>query len=572
MNDRTPAIPQENQIRQSILAYLRHELRTPINAVNGYSEILLEELADIEQQKGQGELREIAACGQEILNSIDIILNPASSTSEDLILEIARYKEEIRAELKPPLNKISNYCQLLFQELNSPEMRSDLNKIITAAEELGEMIENITTLAQDNLQEAVSETNVEPQTLEETEIQLSRNPKQNFGSSHILVVDDNPNNRDLLCRQLKKHDYKVATSVDGEQALEMLTRYDYDLIILDVLMPKMNGYEVLKHLKANPAWRNIPTIVLSSVGELDSAVKCIEMGAVDYLPKPCNSVLLQARIGACLEKKHLRDREIIYINQLSQANEQIENLNKRLKADNSQLNELNQQLQVEIEERQKAESELRREKEKSERLLLNILPQKIAEELKQQPGSIARRFDQVTILFADLVNFTELAAVLNPTELVDLLNEIVSAFDRLADKYGLEKIKTIGDAYLVVGGLPIPVDNHAIAIADMALAMQEEIAKFRKVNNTPFQLRIGINTGSVVAGVIGLKKFVYDLWGDAVNVASRMESLGLAGEIQVTETTYQLIKDKYELEKRGEIVVKGKGNMTTYFLKGKNIY
>lgn len=572
MNDRTPAIPQENQIRQSILAYLRHELRTPINAVNGYSEILLEELADIEQQKGQGELREIAACGQEILNSIDIILNPASSTSEDLILEIARYKEEIRAELKPPLNKISNYCQLLFQELNSPEMRSDLNKIITAAEELGEMIENITTLAQDNLQEAVSETNVEPQTLEETEIQLSRNPKQNFGSSHILVVDDNPNNRDLLCRQLKKHDYKVATSVDGEQALEMLTRYDYDLIILDVLMPKMNGYEVLKHLKANPAWRNIPTIVLSSVGELDSAVKCIEMGAVDYLPKPCNSVLLQARIGACLEKKHLRDREIIYINQLSQANEQIENLNKRLKADNSQLNELNQQLQVEIEERQKAELELRREKEKSERLLLNILPQKIAEELKQQPGSIARRFDQVTILFADLVNFTELASVLNPTELVDLLNEIVSAFDRLADKYGLEKIKTIGDAYLVVGGLPIPVDNHAVAIADMALAMQEEIAKFRKVNNTPFQLRIGINTGSVVAGVIGLKKFVYDLWGDAVNVASRMESLGLAGEIQVTETTYQLIKDKYELEKRGEIVVKGKGNMTTYFLKGKNIY
>ena len=296
------------------------------------------------------------------------------------------------------------------------------------------------------------------------------------------------------------------------------------------------------------------------------------MGAVDYLPKPCNSVLLQARIGACLEKKHLRDREIIYINQLSQANEQIENLNKRLKADNSQLNELNQQLQVEIEERQKAELELRREKEKSERLLLNILPQKIAEELKQQPGSIARRFDQVTILFADLVNFTELASVLNPTELVDLLNEIVSAFDRLADKYGLEKIKTIGDAYLVVGGLPIPVDNHAVAIADMALAMQEEIAKFRKVNNTPFQLRIGINTGSVVAGVIGLKKFVYDLWGDAVNVASRMESLGLAGEIQVTETTYQLIKDKYELEKRGEIVVKGKGNMTTYFLKGKNIY
>ncbi len=569
MSDSNFAIPKETQVQQTILAYLRHELRTPMNAVNGYSEILLEELADIEQQKGQEELEEVNVCGQEILDSINTILNPVSLISEDFSLDLARYQEEIKKELQPPLNKITSYCQLLFEKLNSQEMRSDLDKISAAAQDLSAMIENLSTLAQHKWQEVISEESLEENLIEKLEIQVSGNLEQNLTSSHILVVDDNPTNRDLLSRQLEKQSYSVATSVNGQQALEMLAKNNYDLIILDVIMPQMNGYEVLKHLKANPAWRHIPTIVISSLGELDSAVKCIEMGAVDYLPKPCNSVLLQARISACLEKKRLRDREIIYINQLSQANEKIENLNKRLKGDNAQLNQLNGQLQVEIQERQKAESELRLEKEKSERLILNILPQKIAEELKQNPGSIARRFEQVTILFADLVNFTQLASLLSPTELVNLLNEIVSAFDRLADKYGLEKIKTIGDAYLVVGGLPVPAANHAEAIAEMALAMQEEIAKFREVNGRPFQIRIGINTGSVVAGVIGLKKFVYDLWGDAVNVASRMESQGLAGEIQVTETTHQLLKDKYYLEKRGKIAIKGKGKMTTYFLKGR---
>ncbi|MEH1830932.1 MAG: adenylate/guanylate cyclase domain-containing protein [Nostoc sp.] len=208
--------------------------------------------------------------------------------------------------------------------------------------------------------------------------------------------------------------------------------------------------------------------------------------------------------------------------------------------------------------------------QKSEMLLLNIFPEMIAEQLKQQPTTIADSFLEVTVLFADIVGFTELSTRTSPAELVELLNTIFCLFDQLAERHGVEKIKTIGDAYMAVAGLPNQSNDHAPAIANMALDMQNVITTFNQENNQSFRIRIGISTGPVVAGVIGLKKFAYDLWGDTVNTASRMESHGIAGSIQVCETSYQLLKDKYILEKRGLIQVKGKGEMMTYILKKIN--
>jgi len=231
-----------------------------------------------------------------------------------------------------------------------------------------------------------------------------------------------------------------------------------------------------------------------------------------------------------------------------------------------------------ITDRKRAEEALRIEQAKSEELLLNILPKAIADRLKQQqidvagePGNtyIAEQFDEVTILFADIVGFTQLSNQISPTELVALLNRIFSVFDDLSERYGLEKIKTIGDAYMVVGGLPNPRPDHAEAIANMALDMQREICRFRTYDNQEIQIRIGINTGPVVAGVIGIKKFIYDLWGNTVNIASRMESQGDVGRIQVTPATYDRLKDSYLLQPRGVIEVKGQGEMTTYWLVGK---
>jgi adenylate cyclase len=209
------------------------------------------------------------------------------------------------------------------------------------------------------------------------------------------------------------------------------------------------------------------------------------------------------------------------------------------------------------------------EQERSERLLLNIFPQTIAQRLKYSSQIIADSFPAVTVLFADLVGFTQFAERMPPSDVVALLNQIFSMFDQLAEQHGLEKIKTIGDAYMVVAGLPEPRDDHARAIAQMSLDMQYALAQFNQQTGQTLNIRIGINTGPVVAGVIGLKKFVYDLWGDTVNTASRMESHGVPGCIQVTEATYECLKEHYQFEKRGLIPVKGKGQMMTYLLIGK---
>lgn len=210
------------------------------------------------------------------------------------------------------------------------------------------------------------------------------------------------------------------------------------------------------------------------------------------------------------------------------------------------------------------EKKLQKEHEKAENLLRNILPDKIADRLKGGSHSIAEGFEYVSILFADIVGFTELSGKTEPGKLVDLLNGIFSKFDDLVDRYGLEKIKTIGDAYMVAAGIPEPNPDHAELLLLCSRGMIEELKNFNKENNTSLDIRIGINSGSVVAGVIGKKKFIYDLWGDSVNIASRMESHGIAGRIQVTESTYRLLKDRYRFEKRGEIAIKGKGKMTTY--------
>lgn len=241
----------------------------------------------------------------------------------------------------------------------------------------------------------------------------------------------------------------------------------------------------------------------------------------------------------------------LVINRLRQTSKDLE---LRVIERTSQLSQANQQLTV--------------EQEKSDQLLLNILPEPIAEQLKEGQSSIAEGFSEATVLFADLVNFTNLAEKIPPNQLIALLNEIFSRFDSLTEKHGLEKIKTIGDAYMVVGGLPMPRADHAEAIAEMALDMLGEITMFSLERGYDCDIRIGINSGPVIAGVIGTKKFIYDLWGDTVNVASRMESHGLPGEIQVTAATYERLKHCYTFQSRGTIQVKGKGDMNAYFLVG----
>jgi class 3 adenylate cyclase len=206
------------------------------------------------------------------------------------------------------------------------------------------------------------------------------------------------------------------------------------------------------------------------------------------------------------------------------------------------------------------------ERERSEQLLLNVLPAPIAARLKQGEEVIADGFPEVTVLFADLVDFTRRSQETTPERVVRILDDLFSALDELAERHGLEKIKTIGDAYMAVGGLPEPRPDHAEAVAEMALAVREEVARHLDAAGRPLAVRIGIDTGPVVAGVIGRRKFSYDLWGDTVNTASRMESNGVAGCIQVTDRAYRRLRDRYRFERRGPVQVKGKGELVTWFL------
>jgi class 3 adenylate cyclase len=218
----------------------------------------------------------------------------------------------------------------------------------------------------------------------------------------------------------------------------------------------------------------------------------------------------------------------------------------------------------------KALARLSAEQEKSERLLLSLFPKAIAERLKVEPStSVAEEYAAVTILFADIHDFWKVAGRLPPARLIELLNDVFSMYDRVADAHGVQKIKTIGDAYMAAAGLPEPRSDHAGAIAEMAFSMQREIAGLRTPAGGPFSVRIGIHSGPVVAGVFGTRRPAYDLWGPTVNLANQMESCGLPGEIQITSTTRALLGEKYLVEPRGEFYVKGQGAVETYLLKGR---
>ncbi len=246
--------------------------------------------------------------------------------------------------------------------------------------------------------------------------------------------------------------------------------------------------------------------------------------------------------------------------------DEVGQLGQNFNAMAATIQEHNENLELLVEKRTK---ELSEEKQTSERLLLNVLPAPIADRLKSGEGLIVDRFDAVTVLFADIVGFTSLSSRIPPEQLVAMLNELFSEFDVLAEKHGLEKIKTIGDAYMVVAGIPQPIADHAVAIGHMALDMLDAIDRFATKHASDLTVRVGIHTGPVVAGVIGQKKFIYDLWGDTVNTASRMESHGVPGRIHVTTATQALLAGVFELEAREPIEIKGKGKMQTYLIVGK---
>lgn len=345
----------------------------------------------------------------------------------------------------------------------------------------------------------------------------------NEPSPTILIVDDNEDNRYLLVRRLRHLGYEtVLTAEDGIEAMSMLSEQPVDLMLLDVMMPKMNGREVLQQLKAHRALREIRVIMISAVDDVDSIVRCIELGADDYLVKPFNPVILGARVGACLEKKRLRDREAYYC------------------------------------------EEIQRERRRADELLQAILPPSAVAELKETNEVKPRRLEDVTVLFSDIVGFTRYCDSHPAEQVVSELRSLVDAFEGIVGAHEMEKIKTIGDAFFATAGLLKPMQNGVLASVRCAKAMIETSQKLKP----GWTIRVGIHNGPVIAGIMGHRQYLFDLWGDTVNTAARITSQADAGSILMSAAAWAKVRHCCAGQSCGLVELKGKGVLELFECHG----
>ncbi len=501
------------------------DLLNPVQAINGYVELIIDE------RKRLGLVGVVPYVDRIETGASTLSKLVAALRSGTLALETdgtVSAEAKLRHDLRTPLNAIIGYGEMAVEDLSetadAQNLRADFERLLQEASQLLSRIDLIVDWTRSN----------------EPRLGFSGAPEVISGllrtmtpagpavgsaeAGRILVIDDNESNRMLLARRLTQQGHEVLQTHSGVEAFAMLAEMEVDLILLDVLMPEMNGLEVLTRLKADETLYGIPVIMISGLNETETVLKCIELGADDYLPKPCDVVLLRARINACLERTRWRDRE----------------------------REILDRLQL--------------EKQRSETLLLNILPGPIVSRLNAGETVIADRFEDASILFADIVGFTATAARLPASSIVAQLDGLFSAFDTLAAQIGVEKIKTIGDAYMAAAGLPEPRSDHALVLAKFAVGMLDIVDEMNHGQIMPISLRIGMHRGPVVAGVIGRRKFIYDVWGDTVNVASRFESHGVPGRIQTSTEMVDALSRHFSFERRGPIVLKGKGDMPAFLL------
>ena len=339
--------------------------------------------------------------------------------------------------------------------------------------------------------------------------------------SRILIVDDIEENLKVLTETLVEEGFHPLQAKSGERAIQIAKMAKPDLILLDIKMPGMDGFETIRVLKSDPETAEIPVIFISALNQIDDKIKGFQAGAVDYVSKPFQKEEVVARVGT-----HLNLRQ--------------------------------------------AQRAVEAERKKADDLLLTILPRAVAQELKDKGQSAPQFFPHATVLFSDIVGFTERATSLDPSLLINELNDIFTGFDSIMLAHGCERIKTIGDAYMAASGIPVANPDHAPAMAKAALAMVAWLTERNKTASQGWEIRVGLDSGSVVGGIVGRHRYIYDVFGDTVNTASRMESASAPMQINLSETTRTLLGDQARVEERGAIEVKGKGLMKMYFLRGIN--
>ncbi len=501
-----------------IRAAVRQELLGPFDSLLGYATILFEEARD----RGLGDflhdLEKIQTNAEQNRRSLDELLRRAADAGDPEETE----RTILRHELKNYLHRIIGFCELVREDAESTFfdwLIRDVDRIRETSRTCLERIERLLAPPTTDVALQTSHTSELPEMVKEVLHDLNRGlPRDDAEAGIVLIVDDNRDNRELLARHLEYFGHTPVLADGAHEALGILADRVIDLILLDIIMPELNGFQFLSLLKGDVCLRHIPIILISGLDEVQGITRGIDLGAEDYLIKPFNAVMLRARVGAGLEKKRLRDRE--------------------------------HQHMLEIE----------RERRRYDLLLHSILPRKVIAELNVGHELKPFRKDDVAVLFADLVGFTSYCGRHTPEEVVSDLQGLIDTWDGIAADHGVEKIKTLGDGFMAACGLLESADDPVGNCIGCGRAM---IASARELN-PEWNVRVGIHVGPVVAGLLGRRQFLFDIWGDTVNTASRVESQGLAGLVNLSAEAYRRVTGRFPAATRRDVDVRGKCVMTLY--------
>jgi adenylate cyclase len=500
---------------------IAQKLTGPTEAILGFQALLMDEVRRSGPADALADLEKAATAAARLNDMVQAL---GEDTQE--VFQNPQAQAKLRHDLRTPINAILGYSEMVLEDFGddlNPSVHHDVKAVLNEVRRLSVQIDTVvgTTDEEEDTQRAQTDAAIAA-SLERS--LSSAADQREFQTGHILVIDDELANQEILTRQLERKGHTVRAVGSAKETFEVLQCERFDLVLLDILMPDTNGIEVLARLKNDPDLREIPVVMVSGLKETDAIVKCISAGAEDYLPKPIDPVLLHARVDACLDRLRWREREI----------------------------EFNTQIQY--------------EKNRADALLHAMLPAPVIHRLNSGETQIADRFESATILFADIVDFTPLVARMDAGELVQELANLFSAFDDLATQHDIEKIKTIGDAYMAAAGIPTHRADHASAVVAFARDMIAVMSDL-SISTAGLKIRVGIHTGPVIAGLIGTKRSVYDVWGETVNLASRLESTGQAGRIQISETTKDALGKAADMFQAHNHVVKGVGRITSYFVK-----
>ncbi len=498
-------------------AQLRHDLRTPLNHIIGYAEMLLEELEGRDKPELVTGLAALRADARQLLGLLNEVLARGRAGSADLAAA--------RDTLGPQLERIRSAGEALRRqaaEEGSGSLLPDLDRVRSATERLGELLDHggaPTADARARQAAADAGSDASP-------------PAQARGV--ILVVDDNDDNRDMLARRLRRQGYEVLTAAGGRAALETLAARPLDLVLLDVMMPDLDGYAVLQRLKADPGLRDIPVLMISALDELDSVVRCIQLGAEDYLGKPFDPVLLQARIGACLEKKRLHDQEARHRRELAEWNRTLE---QRVAEQVAQLERLG----------------------RLKRFFSPQLAELIVAGGADDPLRTHRR--EVTVVFLDLRGFTAFAETAEPEEVMGVLREYHAEMGRLILEHEGTLERFTGDGMMIFFNDPVEVANPAERALCMAVAMRDSVAglaaRWRK-RGWDLALGVGIAQGYATIGAIGFEgRLDYGAIGTVTNLAARLCGEARGGQILISARVVAAVEHMIDAEDVGALTLKG---------------